>query len=94
MIGKRAIWPGEPSKRYPLPLAHYSFYYAYISDNVRGDRNSVPPLSFKGQAITPAQQVQLLGVVMDSKLSFRSHVAEAAARAQEAALAVKRLKGL
>jgi len=38
--------------------------------------------------------VKLLGVVMDKKLNFRAHVAAAAAKGQEAALAVKRMKGL
>lgn len=68
--------------------------FVHFTRNTRGDRHSDLPLSFKGQAIAPTPRAKLLGVIMDSKLRFRSHVAKAAARAQEAALAVKRLKGL
>ena len=68
--------------------------FIHFTRNLKGSRSSELPLHFKDQAIEPVKRVKLLGVVMDSKLNFRAHVAEAAARAQEVALAVKRLKGL
>lgn len=68
--------------------------FIHFTRNVRGDRDSELPLNFKSHAIAPVRRTKLLGVVIDSRLRFRSHVAHAAAKAQEAALAVKRLKGL
>lgn len=68
--------------------------FIHFTRNVRGGRDSDVPLSFKGREIPPVARVKLLGVEMDKKLNYRAHVAVAAARAQEAALTVKRLKGL
>ena len=68
--------------------------FIHFTRNLRGGRDSDVPLSFKGQEIPPVARVKLLGVEMDKKLNYRAHVAAAASRAQEAALAVKRLKGL
>ena len=42
----------------------------------------------------PKQQVKVLGVVMDAHLKYKEHLAKAAAKGLEAALALKRLRGL
>lgn len=51
-------------------------------------------LRFQGQTITPKEEVKLLGIIFDQKLSFRSHTARAAKRGERAALALRRLRGL
>ena len=48
----------------------------------------------KGQVISPCKSVKLLGVVLDQGLRFQAHAARAAKRGVNAALALKRLKGL
>lgn len=68
--------------------------FIHFTRTTGNDRDNEMPLYFKGQAITPSARVKLLGVIMDKKLNYRAHVAAAAAKAQEAALAVKRLRGL
>ena len=52
------------------------------------------PFIIKGQIVQPKDHVKILGVVMDSKLKYREHVASAASNGLEAALELKRLRGL
>ena len=52
------------------------------------------PFTIKGQIVQPKDHVKILGVVMDSKLKYREHVARAASKGLEAALELKRLRGL
>ncbi len=44
--------------------------------------------------VQPKEQVKILGIVMDSQLRFKQHIARAATRGLKAALALKRLRGL
>ncbi|KAK8048248.1 reverse transcriptase [Apiospora phragmitis] len=52
------------------------------------------PFIINGQAIQPREEVKILGVIMDSELRFKQHIAEASSRALEAAIELRRLKGL
>jgi ribonuclease HI len=51
-------------------------------------------IRFQGQTVTPKEEIKLLGLVLDRKLSFRAHAARAAKRGERAALALRRLRGL
>jgi hypothetical protein len=50
-------------------------------------------LAMKGELIHPQNEVKVLGVILDQKLRFKAHVARAAKKGINAALALKRLKG-
>lgn len=52
------------------------------------------PAVVKGQAVHPTDHVKILGVIMDSRLKYRQHIAYAASKGLEAAMALKRLSGL
>ncbi|OAQ57605.1 reverse transcriptase [Pochonia chlamydosporia 170] len=52
------------------------------------------PAVVKGREVQPKECVKVLGVWMDSKLKYRQHIAYAASKGLEAALELKRLKGL
>ena len=57
-------------------------------------RSSSAPIAFKGEAIAPKSEVKILGVIMDSALRYRNHIARTATKGLNAALALKRLKML
>lgn len=48
----------------------------------------------KGQTVQPKDHVKILGVVMDTRLKYREHIARAGAKGLEAVLELRRLKGL
>jgi hypothetical protein len=52
------------------------------------------PVAVKGQEVRPAPSVKILGLVMDSRLRYQEHTARAATRGLQAAMALKRLRGL
>lgn len=52
------------------------------------------PLYIKGKWIIDLPQAKLLGVMMDWGLRYHAHLARAATRGLQAALALKRLRGL
>ncbi|KAM5344536.1 hypothetical protein ACJ41O_013071 [Fusarium nematophilum] len=52
------------------------------------------PFTIKGEMVRPKDQVKILGVVMDSQLRYKQHIAMAATKGLEAAMALRRLKGL
>ena len=52
------------------------------------------PFVIKGQTVFPKDKVKVLGMVMDSKLKYKEHIAMAASKSLEAVLELKRLKGL
>jgi hypothetical protein len=58
------------------------------------DRTSRIPFTIKGDVIKPKRQVKILGVIMDAKLRFKKHMAEAATRGLAAAMCLRRLKML
>lgn len=49
------------------------------------------PFTIKGQTIEPRDHVKILGVIMDTRLK---HIAKAASKGSEAAMELKRLRGL
>ena len=59
-----------------------------------GTEVSSTPICFKNEEVKPMGQVKILGLIMDQKLSYRIHLTEVAERARNAALAIKRLRGL
>jgi ribonuclease HI len=52
------------------------------------------PFTIKGQTIQPKEHVKILGVIMDAKLKYKEHLAKAASKGLEAAIELKRLRGL
>ncbi|KAI3098443.1 hypothetical protein CBS147333_9078 [Penicillium roqueforti] len=52
------------------------------------------PFTIKGQAVEPKDHVKILGVVMDTRLKYKAHIARAASKGLEAVMELKRLRGL
>lgn len=52
------------------------------------------PFTIKGQVVQPKNHIKVLGVVMDARLRYKEHIARAASKGLEAALELKRLRGL
>ena len=55
-------------------------------------RSSTAPISIKDKIVLPKREAKILGVIMDSELRYRKHIANAATKGLNAALALKRLK--
>jgi ribonuclease HI len=51
-------------------------------------------VAIKGEKVVPTDQVKILGVVMDSRLHYKQHIARAATKGLEAAMELRRLKGM
>ncbi|KAJ0132998.1 C2H2 type master regulator of conidiophore development brlA [Fusarium oxysporum f. sp. albedinis] len=58
------------------------------------ERTSHRPFMIKGEEVKPKQEAKILGVVMDTKLRFREHMARAATKCLSAAMCLRRLKML
>jgi hypothetical protein len=56
------------------------------------NRTSTAPMTIKGEVVMPKEAAKILGVIMDSKLWYKQHVASAAAKGLTAAMALKRLR--
>ena len=52
------------------------------------------PFTLKGQTIEPQNTVKILGVLMDTRLKYKEHIARAASKGLEAAMELRRLRGL
>ncbi|KAM3490228.1 hypothetical protein MY3957_006467 [Beauveria namnaoensis] len=52
------------------------------------------PVMIRGQAVMPKNHVKILGVIMDSRLKYKQHIARASTKGPEAAMELKRLRGL
>jgi hypothetical protein len=50
------------------------------------------PITVKGQAVHPMDEMKVLGVLMDKQLRYKRHIANTAARGMRAAMALRRLK--
>jgi hypothetical protein len=57
----------------------------------RPERSSKTPITVKGQRVLPQESAKILGVVLDSELRFKQHLAYTATKGLQAALALKRL---
>lgn len=55
-------------------------------------RTDTLPFRIKGQEVVPKEEVKVLGVVLDSGLRYKKHIANAATRGLRAAMALKRLR--
>ncbi|KAJ5292091.1 hypothetical protein N7478_001342 [Penicillium angulare] len=52
------------------------------------------PFTIKGQLVVPKDHVKILGLLMDTRLKYKEHMARAASKGLEAAMELRRLRGL
>ncbi|RKK91058.1 hypothetical protein BFJ68_g16279, partial [Fusarium oxysporum] len=52
------------------------------------------PFTIRGQLVRPKTQVKVLGVIMDSGLKYKEHIARAATKGWKAVMELQRLRGL
>lgn len=57
-------------------------------------KTDAQPFTIKGQIVKPQDHVKVLGVLMDTKLKYKEHIWRAASKGLEAAMELKRLRGL
>ncbi|KAI3113532.1 hypothetical protein CBS147330_9866 [Penicillium roqueforti] len=48
----------------------------------------------KGQMVVPQDHVKILGLLMDMRLKYKEHIARVASKGLEAAMELRRLRGL
>jgi Reverse transcriptase (RNA-dependent DNA polymerase) len=65
---------------------------AYVHFTRTDGRSDDEPLIVKGERAPPQQEVKILGVIMDSKLRYRAHMARTHTKGLQAAMALKRLR--
>ena len=58
----------------------------------RSDRTSTLPFTIKGEAIAPSNTAKILGVIMDTQLRYKQHIAKSTTKGLLAELALKRLR--
>ena len=57
-------------------------------------KSDTQPFTIKGQVVQPKEHIKILGVIMDTKLKYREHIARAASKGLEVAIELRQLKGL
>lgn len=67
---------------------------AIIHFTPKAHKSEQEPFTIKGQAVEPQDHVKILGVVMDTRLKYKAHIARTASKGLEAAMELKRLRGL
>jgi hypothetical protein len=67
---------------------------AIIHFTKKSYKSTTDAFTIKGQSVEPKKYVKILGVLMDDKLKYREHVARAASKGLEAAMQLRRLRGL
>jgi hypothetical protein len=67
---------------------------AFIHFTRNNSKLSETTLRMDDEEISPAQEVKVLGVVLDQNLRYKEHAARAAKRGVDAALALKRIRGM
>jgi exonuclease III len=67
---------------------------AVIHFTKKSYKTTTDPFIIKGQTVQPKHYVKILGVLMDDKLKYKEHVARAASKGLEAAMELRRLRGL
>jgi hypothetical protein len=67
---------------------------AFIYFTRNSHQSAYEPISVKGEEVRPTASVKILGLIMDSQLRYQEHTARAATRGLQAAMALKRLRGL
>ena len=68
--------------------------FIHFTRNQRQRQLPAVPLYVDGAIVAPAPEVKILGVILDQKLRFKSHVGKAASKGSKAVLALRRLRGL
>jgi hypothetical protein len=63
----------------------------FASKAHKSDQSS---FTIKGQTVEPKDHVKILGVLMDTRLKYKEHIARAASKGLEAAMELRRLRGL
>lgn len=56
------------------------------------ERSSATPFIIKGEAVKPKDKAKILGIIMDSELRYKQHIANAATKGLRAAMALRRLR--
>src|SRR5579862_3902353 len=87
MLEKWERTSGEQFEAAKTSFIHFTRYKA-------AGRDSAIPLRFKGKEIAPTDSVKILGVTLDKKLRFKTHLANKVSKATKVALALCKLKGL
>jgi hypothetical protein len=67
---------------------------AIIHFTPKAYKSEQEPFTIKGQAVEPKDHVKILGVMMDTRLKYKEHIARAASKGLEAAMKLRRLRGL
>jgi hypothetical protein len=67
---------------------------AIIHFTPKAYKSEQEPFIIKGQAVEPKDHVKILGVLMDTRLKYKEHIARAASKGLEAAMELRRLRGL
>ncbi|KAJ5155682.1 hypothetical protein N7492_008485 [Penicillium capsulatum] len=60
----------------------------------KASKSDQEPFTIKGQTVKPKDHVKILGVLMDTRLKYKEHIARAASKGLEAAMELRRLRGL
>jgi hypothetical protein len=67
---------------------------AIIHFSPKAYKSDKEPFTIKGQTVEPKDHVKILGVLMDARLKYKEHIARAASKGLEAAMELRRLRGL
>ncbi|KAF4230065.1 hypothetical protein CNMCM8980_005994 [Aspergillus fumigatiaffinis] len=67
---------------------------AIIHFSPKAHKSDKEPFTIKGQTVEPKDHVKILGVLMDARLKYKEHIARAASKGLEAAMELRRLRGL
>ena len=67
---------------------------AIIHFTPKAYKSEQEPFTIKGQTVEPKDHVKILGVIMDTRLKYKEHIARAASKGLEAAMELRRLRGL
>ncbi|EED11815.1 hypothetical protein TSTA_109950 [Talaromyces stipitatus ATCC 10500] len=67
---------------------------AIIHFTPKAHKSEQEPFTIKGQAVKPKDHVKILSVIIDTRLKYKEHIARAASKGLEAAMELRRLRGL
>jgi hypothetical protein len=57
-------------------------------------KSDTDPFVIKGQEVRPKAHIKIPGLTMDTRLKYKEHIGRAASKGLEAALELKRMRGL
>jgi hypothetical protein len=67
---------------------------AIIHFTPKAHKSDSGPFTMKGETVEPSDHVKILGVIMDTRLKYKEHIARVASKGLEAAMELRRLRGL